>query len=324
MGDGRASEVLHYLRNLIGQRDGGGLRDGQLLARFVRDRDEAAFEVLVWRHGPMVLGVGRRVLHNLADAEDVLQATFLTLVRKAGTVGKGESLGSWLYKVAYRIALRAQARRAKTITDSRRIEDVPADDKDDEVVWRELRPLLDDAIARLPEKYRTVLVLCDLQGKTYREAAEQLGCPFGTVSTRVTRARQLLRRRLARHVPALSAGALSVALSRHAVSALPAPLTASVVRAAARMASDSKAAANIPSAHIADLMEGANQAMLMTRFKLVTMLAVIVVGLAIGAGAGPARDPTRGAAATHRDAGNTREEGRRSCHGERPRPRSRW
>ena len=115
MGDGRASEILHYLRNLIGQRDGGGLTDGQLLARFVRDHDEAAFEVLVWRHGPMVLVVGQRVLHNPHDADDVLQATFLTLVRKAGSIGKGESLGSWLYKVAYRIALRAQTARSSPV-----------------------------------------------------------------------------------------------------------------------------------------------------------------------------------------------------------------
>src|SRR5215204_4276828 len=105
---------MQRLRALVRRRAAGGVPDGELLGRFVRERDEAAFEVLVWRHGPMVLAVGRRLLRNAHDAEDVLQATFLTLVRKASSIGKGASLAGWLYKVAYRVALRARSRTVKS------------------------------------------------------------------------------------------------------------------------------------------------------------------------------------------------------------------
>jgi RNA polymerase sigma factor (sigma-70 family) len=265
------------------QGGGGGVLDGQLLERFLKERDETAFEVLVWRHGPMVLALGRRVLGNNHDAEDVLQATFLTLVRKAGSIGKCESLSSWLYKVAYRIALRSQVRAAKRVADGRLVEDVPAPEAADESVWRELRPLLDAAIERLPEKYRTAIVLCDLQGKTHREAAEQLGCAVGTISTRVLRARQLLRKRLAHHGLSVSIGILSAALAQRTAAAMPASLTAATVRAAARLASDGTAT-GIVSASIAELIEGASQTMLMYRFKIVMLLALAAGAAAVGAG----------------------------------------
>jgi RNA polymerase sigma factor (sigma-70 family) len=288
---GQSPLILQHLRNLLQRRGGAGLTDGQLLGRFVTERDEAAFEVLVWRHGPMVLALGQRVLHNPHDAEDVLQATFLTLVRKAGSIGKGEALGSWLYKVAYRTALRVRARTTRMIAASGPVEDVPAAEGPDETIWRELRPLLDAAIQRLPEKYRSALVLCDLQGKSYREAAEQLGCPIGTVSTRLTRARQLLRRRLARQGLALSTVALGTALARQAAAMLPTSLTASTVRAASLLANDPTGAAGFLSARVAELLEGANQAMLMTRFKIVALLALMGVALAAGAGVMARREP---------------------------------
>jgi RNA polymerase sigma factor (sigma-70 family) len=281
MASGQAHLILQHLRNLIRQRGGGSLTDGQLLERFLRERDEAAFEVLVWRHGPMVLALGQRVLHNPHDAEDVLQATFLTLVRKAGSIGKSEALSSWLYKVAYRIALHARGRAAKMMADGRSIEDVPAADETEDAVWRELRPLLDAAIERLPEKYRTAIVLCDLQGKTHREAAEQLGCSVGTVSTRVTRARQLLRKRLTHHGLAVTIGVLSAALAQRAA-AMPAALTAATVRAAARLVSEG-GAAGIVSASVAELIEGANQAMWMSRFKIMMLLALAAGAAAVGA-----------------------------------------
>jgi RNA polymerase sigma factor (sigma-70 family) len=283
--------ILQHLRNLLRRRESGNLTDGQLLDRFVRERDEAAFEVLVWRHGPMVLALGQRLLRNPHDAEDVVQATFLTLVRKAGSIGKGESLSSWLYKVAYRIALRARARAAKIIADSWPVEDVPDADAADEVAWRELRPLLDAAIEHLPEKYRAAVILCDLQGKTHREVAEQLGCPVGTVSTRVKRARQLLRKRLAHHGLILPAGALGVTLSSHAFAAIPAPLTASTLRAASLLMSNPDGAAGILSARVVELIEGANKAMLMSRFKIVALLALMGGAVAAGAGVMARREP---------------------------------
>jgi RNA polymerase sigma factor (sigma-70 family) len=291
MASGQPNLILQHLRNLLRRRESGNLTDGQLLERFVRERDEAAFEVLVWRHGPMVLALGQRVLHNPHDAEDVVQATFLTLVRKAGSIGKGESLSSWLYKVAYRIALRARARAAKIIADSWPVEDVPAAEEADEVAWRELCPLLDAAIQRLPEKYRVAVILCDLQGKTHREVAEQLGCPIGTVSTRVKRARQFLQKRLAHHGLILPAGALGIALSCHAVAAMPAPLTASTLRAASLLMSNPSGAAGILSARVVELIEGANKAMLMSRFKIVALLALMGGTVAAGAGVLTRREP---------------------------------
>jgi RNA polymerase sigma factor (sigma-70 family) len=286
-----ANHILQHLRDLIRRHSGGGVTDGQLLERFVRERDETAFEVLVWRHGPMVLALGQRMLHNGHDAEDVLQATFLTLVRKAGSIGKRDSLGSWLYKVAYRIALRVQSRAARTMTAGPPIEEVPAADRGDEADWRELRPLLDGAIERLPEKYRTALVLCELQGKSYREVAEQLGCPIGTVSTRVTRARQLLRKRLAHQGLALSLGVLTAALTRQTATAMPASLTASTVRAAVLLTHETGGAAGTLSPPVAELIEGANQAMMWTRFKFVSILALGIGVLAVCATVMARREP---------------------------------
>ena len=286
-----ANRILQHLGGLIRRHGGGGVTDGQLLERFVRQRDETAFEVLVWRHGPMVLALGQRMLHNPHDAEDVLQATFLTLVRKAGSISQRDSLSSWLYKVAYRIALRVHARAARLVADGRPLDDVPAAETGNDADWRELRSLLDGAIERLPEKYRTALLLCDLQGKSYREVAEQLGCPIGTVSTRVTRARQMLRKRLARQGLALSLGALTAALTRQTVTAMPAPLTASTVRAASLLVNEaSGATASLP-ANIAELIEGAKPVMLWTRFKIATLLAVVIGTLAVGAGVLARREP---------------------------------
>lgn len=293
------NRILLHVRSLIRRGGGGGVTDSQLLERFLKERDETAFEVLVWRHGAMVLALGRRVLGNAHDAEDVLQATFLTLVRKAGSIGKSESLASWLYKVAYRIALRARARAAKTRAESRLVEDVPTVERGDEIAWRELRPLLDSAIERLPEKYRTAVVLCDLQGKSHREAAEQLGCAVGTISTRVTRARQLLRKRLAHHGLSVSVAALGAALAQQTAGAMPAALTAATVRAAVRLVSDG-GAAGIVSASVAELIEGANQAMLMNRFKIVMFLALVAGAVTVGAGVMARREPPTPAGDTPR------------------------
>src|SRR5262245_40431889 len=112
MAQGHLGSVLRQLRRLVGPQGVGGLTDAQLLERLITARDEAAFEVLLWRHGPLVLGVCRQVLRHEQDAEDAFQATFLTLVRKAGSIGRRTALAGWLYKVAYRIALRARARTA--------------------------------------------------------------------------------------------------------------------------------------------------------------------------------------------------------------------
>jgi RNA polymerase sigma factor (sigma-70 family) len=174
--------------------------DFRLLDRFRDQRDEAAFELLVGRHGPMVLGVCRRILGDAHEAEDAFQATFLTLARKAGSIKQQESVAGWLYRVASRVAFRARDRRATRARREQPLGEQPVSGADPEPLdWlagEELRPLLDREINRLPEKYRVAFMLCHLEGKTNEEAAHLLGCPRGTILSRLSRAREHLRRGL--------------------------------------------------------------------------------------------------------------------------------
>jgi RNA polymerase sigma factor (sigma-70 family) len=217
MADKQLHAVVQHLRRAV--EPAGGLRDAELLGRWVSHRDQAAFEVLVWRHGPMVWNVCRRLLRDEGDAEDAFQATFLTLVRRAGAINKRKAVGSWLYKVAYRAARAAQAAAARRCRRERPLWDQAAADGRDQAPGRELRPVLDAEINRLPEKYRAPLVLCYLQGLTNVEAARQLGCPTGTVATRLAWGRERLRRRLANRGLAPVEYALPVPLAHATVKA---------------------------------------------------------------------------------------------------------
>jgi RNA polymerase sigma factor (sigma-70 family) len=212
-----------------------GVPDAELLARFVKECDEAAFELLLWRHGGMVLNLCVRLIGDRQLAEDAFQLTFLTLARKASTVGRGEAVGGWLYRVAYRTALRTRQRtgREQPLPETPLTGSEP--DPADAAAWRELRPLLDDEVSRLPEKYRTAFVLCYLQGKTNEEAARELGCPKGTVDSRLARARERLRDRLARRGLAMGMLPLTVTLLQHAgeASLTPECVTAGLRRALA-------------------------------------------------------------------------------------------
>ncbi len=194
--------LLQHLRRLIGSPGPAGATDDQLLRRFVNGGDDAAFELLVWRHGPMVLNVCGRVLRDEHLAEDAFQATFLQLARKAGSIGRGEALAGWLYQVAYRTAVRARRRAEQAVVRERPLLDLPVPaagvSPDEEAAWRELRPVLDDEVRRLPEKYRSVFILCCLEGMTNEQAAQELGCPKGTVLSRLSRARERLKKRLER------------------------------------------------------------------------------------------------------------------------------
>jgi RNA polymerase sigma factor (sigma-70 family) len=262
-------------------RDTEELTDGQLLERFLAAREEAAFEELLRRHGPMVLGVCRRVLPGVHDAEDAFQATFLVLVRKGASVVARESVGNWLYGVAYRTAQKARvatARRQAKEKQMARPEALP--EPDDR--WNDVRPLIDQELSRLPDKYRVPIVLCDLEGQTRKEAARRLGCPEGTVSGRLARARLMLAKRLARHGLTLPAGALTLALAQNAASAcVPALLAGSTIKAAVLVAAGHTAAGAV-SAPVADLTEGVLKAMSLSKLKLVLAI-VLAVGL-IGAG----------------------------------------
>ncbi|MCI0378452.1 MAG: RNA polymerase sigma factor, partial [Gemmataceae bacterium] len=202
MSKNQPQSLLQYLRHAVARAGAGDVEDAELLERFVGRADPAAFELLLWRHGPMVLGVCWRLLGQEQDAEDAFQAAFLALVRKARSIGKREAVASWLFKVAYRIACRARTLRSKaSSTPTLLVPNAQASDAEElanDLLWRDLRPVLDQEIDRLPESYRRLVVLCYLQGKTNDEAARLLGCPRGTVATRLARAREKLRRRLVR------------------------------------------------------------------------------------------------------------------------------
>src|SRR5262249_1811873 len=161
--------VTHQLLRMFGHVGAGEVSDAQLLERFVSQRDATAFEVLLWRHGPKVLGVCRRVLRHTQDAEDAFQATFLLLPRKGGSVGHGQAVARWLYRVAYRVALRAKVLAGKRRTQPLPETELAAVAAAPDAGWSDLRPVLDEEVNRLPEKYRTPFILCYLDGKTNEE-----------------------------------------------------------------------------------------------------------------------------------------------------------
>jgi HlyD family secretion protein len=263
----------------------GGERpgDAELLARFVARRDEAAFELLLWRHGPMVLAVCRRLLRHEDDAEDAFQATFLALVRKAGSIAQGEAVGGWLYRVAYRVALRARtARTRREHREQAGVELVAAAPEGDSA-RDEFRQVLDQEVDRLPARQRTAFILCCLEGKTGDEAARQLGCSPGTVSSRLTRARQRLRSRLARRGLAPSVGALAAVLAGEtSATTVSSSLVDSTLKAALIFASG-KTAAGVLSGRAVTLAEGVLRTMFLTRVRVAALL-LLVAGLLVAGG----------------------------------------
>jgi RNA polymerase sigma factor (sigma-70 family) len=270
---GQLNAVLDFIHRLADD----GPSDSRLLERFACQRDEDAFACLIRRHGPMVLSLCRRVLHHAQDAEDVFQATFLVLARKAASIRKREALGSWLYGVALRLALQARADAARRPVHQSQLVDVPVRDPPPEVVWHDLRRVLDEEINQLPGKYRQAFVLCHLQGKTNPQAAQELGCPVGTILSRLARARELLRRRLGRRGVTLATGLLVTALAEHATAAaVPDAYVERTMKAALGFATGNGAAAGVVSAHAVTLAEGVLQAMSMTHIRIATAVLLLV------------------------------------------------
>jgi RNA polymerase sigma factor (sigma-70 family) len=274
MSEGQRSTLLAYLRRL-----GGAARmegsDAELLERFAGQREELAFEALLRRHGPLVWNVCRRVLADEHAAEDAFQATFLVLVRKARSVSKKASLRSWLYGVALRVALRARQQGGLRHRREQETPIRPNRDAATEADWQDVRPILDEEIQRLPEKYRLPILLCYLEGKSNDEAARLLNCPRGTLATRLARGRERLRSRLLRRGLTLSIGTLAGLLTDNAMSATISPLflaqTAKVVVTGAASLS------------ITTLTEGVLHAMFLSKLK---MASAFVLMLATVAGAG--------------------------------------
>jgi RNA polymerase sigma factor (sigma-70 family) len=281
MANGRLAPVIRHLRRMVRPAAGEGISDAQLLERFAVQGDEAAFELLMWRHGPMVWGLCRRILQDHHEAEDAFQATMLVLARKAGSIGQYQSIASWLYKVTYRIALRARAGSSKRARFQKQVRQLPAAVvlPDTESAGGELRQVIDEEVTRLPEKYRAPVVLCYLQNKTNEEAAKLLRWPVGTVKTRLVRARDLLGRSLGRRGMALSAAGLAPALaSPPAEAALPAGILDATMGAAMLMPAAKGGAMGLVSSRGITLMEGALKAMFLTKLKF-----AVAVLLAVGA-----------------------------------------
>ncbi|HEY7159265.1 MAG TPA: RNA polymerase sigma factor [Gemmataceae bacterium] len=275
------NEVVQHLRTVLLRQDGAGLTDGQLLGCFIEQRDEAAIAALVRRHGPMVWGVCRRVLRNHHDAEDAFQATFLVLVRRATSIAPREMVGNWLYGVAQRTALKARAMLAKRRARERHVTAMPETGVEQQDLQHDLQPVLDQELSRLPDKYRSAIVLCELEGQTRTEAARQLGVPPGTLAAWLTRGRALLAKRLARHSLALSGGML-VALAQQAAECRPAALMSSTIKAVTAVAAGQAASMGLISAPVAALTEGMVKTMLLSKLKIATAMVLALTVSAAG------------------------------------------
>jgi RNA polymerase sigma factor (sigma-70 family) len=277
-----------------------GLTDAQLLERFTSRRDasaELAFEALVHRHGPMVFRVCRAVLRDPHDAHDAFQATFLVLARKARGLWVRDSLGPWLHQVAHRTASRAQS----AVTRRRRHERLAAASASElanEPAPDDLGDVLHEELARLPERYRRAVMLCLLEGLTPEQAARHLGCPVGTVHSRLARGRERLRDRLMRRGLAPAVGAIGTAISGRVTTAnVPAALAHSTVRAAIRFAAGRMSLADVAPASVAGLTEGVLKMILVAKLRTATyFVAALGLVLAVGALAQyqPADSPASG------------------------------
>jgi RNA polymerase sigma factor (sigma-70 family) len=271
--DGKGVGVLlRHIRRLTAAGTPAPAPDAELLECFAAQHDEAAFAALVRRHGAMVLGVCRRVLKDWHEAEDTFQAAFLVLARKAGSVRRRGSLASWLYAVAYHLAVRARANAARRASLAGKAARKQPVDPLTEISGRELLEVLDQEVRRLPEKLRAPVVLCYLEAHTQDEAARQLGWTEGTLRGRLERGRELLRSRLARRGVTLSAALLVTALSRGAADAVvPPALAVATVRAAAGVLAD-PAVHGAASVRVAALAERSLPEAVLGKVKLVALL----------------------------------------------------
>jgi RNA polymerase sigma factor (sigma-70 family) len=278
------SPVLRYIRKIAAPKNIGQIPDEDLLHRFVTMHDEEAFAALVKRHASMVMGVCRRVLNDSHAAEDVFQATFLVLVRKARSIAKPGCLGPWLYGVAYRTALRARSDAAKRCLYERRTA-IHEAESNPEVVWPDLRPILDEEIQGLPRKYRAPLVLCYFEGKTKEEAARLLGLPVGTVSSQLARAREKLRGRLTRRGLVLSTGILISTLSQKSLAdVISTTLMEATVKAGLAWAMGKPLTMGAISLKAVSLAEGMVKSMFLSKLKTAT--AILLGATLIGSGVG--------------------------------------
>jgi RNA polymerase sigma factor (sigma-70 family) len=278
------NKLITYLRKAVGPPAVDEPSDGQLLDRFIKRRDRAALEILVQRHSAMVWGVCRRVLCNEYDAEDAFQATFLVLIRKAASIASRAQLANYLYGVAHLTARKASQTAAKRRAREKQVTNMPEPQpaRADPDAWLVVQPLVDEALSRLPDKYRAAIVVCDLEGKTRKEAARQFGVAEGTVASRLARARTMLAKRLACHLPGVSAVTLLAVLCQNAATAsAPARLVSATTKALTLLAAGEMAASD----RVTSLTDGVLKAMFLAKLRTRISLLLAVATLTLGIGA---------------------------------------
>ena len=287
MADVPLRNVLYHLAGMTAGQTLAEATDSELLARFAGQRDQAAFALLLRRHGPMVLQVCRRLLRQTEDAEDVFQAAFLLLARKATSIRNPDAVGSWLYGVAYRLAIKARARRCRQQNHEIRagLQRGPLEHSRDasttplaKAAWQQVQATLDESLWQLPEKYGAAFILCYLEGMSHEEAARRIGCPLATFRSRLIRGREKLRRELTRRGLTLSAsGFVALLVSSAADGGVPVSLGQTTLRAAARFAAG-ESSQRVVSTAVAQLVEGGLRAMMMnkTKFGLVAVVAALL------------------------------------------------
>lgn len=283
------SPILRYLHRLYGRPEIAELTDRQLLRRFAALGDEEAFALIVRRHGPMILGLCRRLLQNPEDAEDAFQATFLVLARKSSAAGWQDSVANWLYTVALRVTakMRSQARRhgLEEESDLGCVVDPRETNPASHAMQNELSQYLDNALARLPKKYRAPLILCYLEGKSHKEAAQELGIPAGSVSRHLARGSELLRARLSQNGLCLASEALSTLLVQGIWRAgVAGARIRTIARSISLLSTGSAVATGAISARTILLAEGVVHAMFVAQWKAVSVVLLTIGMLAGGAG----------------------------------------
>src|SRR5260370_14929297 len=275
MGARQGAAVLRVIRNIAVRHGDEQGSDRDLLRRFVEQRDESAFTALVRRHGSMVMGVGLRTLRHHQDAEDICQATFLLLAKKAQATLWRDSVANWLYEVALHVALKARRAANRRNVREANVETRQLPDAWADMAVRELERVLDEELSRVAKKYRTPLILCGLEGKTRDEAARFLGVPLSTVNGRLEAGREARRRRLAGRGVLLSMALAGVTLvPQTAGAAVPATLARMTSQAALR-AVTGEGFTNLVSANVASLVKGGIQAMLFTKLKVVAACGLL-------------------------------------------------
>lgn len=258
--------------------------DGELLREFITLHREDAFAELVRRHGPMVMGVCRRLLGNRQDAEDAFQVTFLILGKNASSVRKPQMLGSWLFGVARRVSRKAQNASARRRAAHNRLINMLTNSRPDADPPVELLQFLDEEIDRLPAQYRAAIVTCYLEGKTNREAAKVLGWPEGTLVTRLNRAKEALRAKAASRGMTLSTAALGTALTQQFAQSAPLPtaLIASTAKAASIHAVG-KGVSAVLSVRAVSLLHDASRMIFLTKVKIISAVAAALIILGASA-----------------------------------------